>query len=107
MSVLKSAKKIEEPISIPHVIEAGHEVEFAFHAPEARKVHIAGNFNAWNVKSSSMKKGRDGTWRIKLKLSPGKHEYRYFVDEAWDSNQSCTELVPNTFGTSNCVISVH
>jgi 1,4-alpha-glucan branching enzyme len=54
-----------------------------------------------------MKKEKDGTWRIRLKLSPGKYEYKYFVDGAWASDQSCSELVPNQFGTDNCVISVH
>ena len=107
MSALEVSKKKEESSGMPRMTGAGHEVELTFHAPEARKVHIAGNFNAWNVKSSPMKKGRDGTWRIKLKLSPGKYEYRYFVDEAWASNQPCAELVPNTFGTNNCAMSVH
>jgi 1,4-alpha-glucan branching enzyme len=54
-----------------------------------------------------MKKEKDGTWRIKLKLPPGKYEYRYFIDGAWASDQSCSELVPNPFGTDNCVMSVH
>jgi 1,4-alpha-glucan branching enzyme len=103
MSVLEVSKKKEESSSMQQM----HEVEFTFHAPESRKVHIAGNFNAWNVKSSPMKKGRDGTWRVKLKLSPGKYEYRYFVDGTWASNQPCAELVANTFGTNNCAMSVH
>jgi len=107
MSALEVSKKKEEFIGMPQMTGVVHEAEFTFHAPEARKVHIAGNFNAWNVKSAPMKKGRDGTWRIKLKLSPGKYEYRYFVDEAWASNQPCAELVPNTFGTNNCAMSVH
>jgi 1,4-alpha-glucan branching enzyme len=107
MSALEVSKKKEESSGMPRMTGAEHEVEFTFHAAEARKVHIAGNFNAWDVKSTPMKKGRDGTWRIKLKLSPGQYEYRYFVDGAWASNQPCAELVPNTFGTNNCAMSVH
>jgi len=36
-----------------------------------------------------------------------KYEYKYFVDGDWASDRSCSELVSNPFGTTNCVISVH
>lgn len=105
MAALEVVKKMRESIKRPQI--AAHEVEFTFQAPEAKKVCIAGKFNAWNTSSTPMKKGRDGTWRIKLSLSPGKYEYKYFVDGAWTSDLSCSELVPNPFGTENCVVSVH
>jgi 1,4-alpha-glucan branching enzyme len=108
MATLESVKKTKESGSRPQQMTgAMHEVEFTCHAPAARKVCIAGNFNAWNASSMPMKKEKDGAWRIKLKLSPGKYEYKYFVDGAWASDQSCSELVPNPFGTDNCVISIH
>lgn len=107
MSALEVVKKTRESIGMPQMAGAAHEVEFTFRAPESRKVCIAGKFNAWNTSSTPMKKGKDGTWRIKLKLWPGKYEYKYFVDGAWVSDQSCAELVSNPFGTNNCVVSVH
>jgi 1,4-alpha-glucan branching enzyme len=107
MTALEMVKKMGEPVCMPQATGAMHEVEFTFRAPKARKVYIAGHFNAWNQNSTPMKKGKDGTWRIKLKLSPGKYEYKFFVDGEWASDQSCAELVPNPFGTTNCVISVH
>lgn len=107
MAALEVVKKMRESISRPQMTGAKQEVEFTCHAPMAGKVCIAGNFNAWNTSSMPMKKEKDGTWRVKLKLSPGKHEYKYFVDGAWASDLSCSELVPNPFGTDNCVISVH
>jgi 1,4-alpha-glucan branching enzyme len=107
MSTLEGVKKMRGSSSVPQMTGAMHEVEFTCHAPMARKVCIAGKFNAWNTSSMPMKKEKDGAWRIKLKLSPGKYEYKYFVDGAWASDQSCSELVPNQFGTDNCVISVH
>jgi len=73
----------------------------------AGNVCIAGKFNAWSISSMPMKKEKDGTWRIKLSLAPGKYEYKFFVDGAWASDQSCSEMVPNPYGSSNCVISVH
>ena len=107
MSALEAVKKMRESFIGPQRVDAPHEVEFTFRAPEARKVCIAGKFNAWNTSSMPMKKGKDGTWRIKLKLPPGKHEYKYFVDGDWVSDRLCPELVPNPFGTDNSVISVH
>jgi 1,4-alpha-glucan branching enzyme len=107
MATVEAVKKMRESISGPQMTGDKHEVEFTCHASMARKVCIAGNFNAWNMSSMPMKKEKDGTWRIKLKLSPGKYEYKYFVDGAWASDQSCSEFVPNPFGTDNCVISVH
>jgi 1,4-alpha-glucan branching enzyme len=106
MAPLEVVKKMKESLSRPRTTGTMHEVEFMFHAPNARKVCIAGKFNDWNTKSMPMKKGKDGTWRIKLKLSPGKYEYKYFVDGAWASDMPCAELVPNPFGTYNCVITV-
>jgi len=107
MAALEVVKKMKVSIRMPQKSGTMHEVEFTFRAPDAGKVCIAGKFNGWNTSSMPMKKEKDGTWRIKLKLSPGKHEYKYFVDGAWASGQSCSELVPNSFGTNNCIISVH
>ena len=107
MAVVEVVKKTGESINTPQMGGSAHEVEFTFRAPGARKVWIAGNFNDWNANSMPMKKERDGAWRIKLKLAPGKYEYKYFVDGVWASDQSCAELIPNPFGTNNCVMSVH
>lgn len=108
MATFEADKKRREAISRPLMSGDKHEVEFTCHASSmARNVCLAGNFNDWNTSSMPMKKEKDGTWRIKIKLSPGKYEYKYFVDGAWASDLSCSELVPNSFGTANCIISVH
>jgi 1,4-alpha-glucan branching enzyme len=100
-------KKVRASLGMPQMTGGKHDVEFICHASLAKKVFIAGNFNDWNTSSKPMKKAKDGTWRIKLKLTPGKYEYKYIVDEAWAFDESCSELVPNSFGTDNCVITVH
>lgn len=103
MAALETVKKIKESIGRDLTIR---QIEFTFRAQEAKKAYIAGTFNDWNTKSMPMKKGKDGTWRIMLKLSPGRYEYKYFVDETWAQNIPGEELAPNPFGTNNCVISV-
>ncbi len=106
MAASEVIKKMKESLSKPRTTSTVHEVEFRFHAPEAKKVCIAGKFNEWNTKSMPMKKSKDGTWRISLKLSPGQYEYKYFVDGTWSTDMPCAERVPNPFGSYNCVIAV-
>ncbi len=106
MGVMETVKKMKESAAMPLTAGAGQEVEFAFSAPGARNVSLAGKFNDWNTSSMPMKKGKDGIWRIKLKLPQGKHEYKYFVDGAWVHEVPGCNAVPNAFGTHNCVIIV-
>jgi hypothetical protein len=38
------------------------EAEFTFRASETKKIFIAGRSNDWNMKSTPVKKNKDGTW---------------------------------------------
>jgi len=106
MSALEVVKSIKESLSRHQAIGTKHEIEFTVSAPKAKKVCIAGNFNDWNMTSMPMKKSAEGTWKIKLKLSSGKYEYKFVVDGIWDQDMSSSETVLNSFGTYNNVISV-
>ncbi len=106
MTSLDAVKRMKESLGRAQPAGAMHEIEFEFHAPDAKKVCIAGKFNNWNTSSMPMKKGKDGTWRIKIKLPPGKHEFKYFADGAWAQTIPGADLVPNPFGTYNGVIGV-
>jgi len=85
---------------------SSQEVEFSLFAPEAKQVSIAGTFNSWSTNALLMKKSKDGTWKVKVKLAPGRHEYKYFVDGAWVQDITGASFTPNDFGTSNCVIGI-
>lgn len=106
MPTLEAVKRLKESINKSNKTSTKQEVEFTLYAPDANKVCIAGQFNDWNTKSMPMKKSKDGTWRIKMKLLLGKYEYKYFVDGAWAQDISGAEMIPNPFGTSNCVVNV-
>lgn len=106
MATLEAAKKKNKPAGISPTASTMREVEFSFHAPDAKNAFIAGVFNDWNTSSMPMKKGKDGTWRIKVRLCRGRYEYKFIVDGAWASYLTSTELVPNPFGTDNCVIAL-
>ncbi len=116
MEMLESVKKLKESvgavmrkdISIDLFSKKGkgQEVEFTYYSPKATKVSLAGKFNDWNTKSLAMKKNKDGFWNITIKLSPGRYEYKYFIDGAWAQDAAGSEKVLNSFGTYNNVIGV-
>jgi 1,4-alpha-glucan branching enzyme len=83
-----------------------NEVEFTCDAREAKKIFVAGTFNDWNTTAMPMKKGKDGTWKLKVRLPAGNYEYKYFVDGAWAEDMTESGTVPNYFGTRNRVMSV-
>jgi 1,4-alpha-glucan branching enzyme len=79
------------------------KIQFVFPAPEAQKVFLGGDFNNWDTHADPMKKDKKGVWKVTVNLSSGRYEYRFFVDEKWENDPSCTECVPNDFGSMNCV----
>lgn len=57
MATREAAKKVKESISRTRITSTLDEVEFTYHAPDAKRVCMAGKFNDWNTKSLPMKKG--------------------------------------------------
>ena len=96
--------KIKGKVETPK--RAYRNVEFSFYFPEAVDIYVAGEFNSWDTRSLPMKKDKDGIWRTKVKLLPGRYEYKLFADDAWVENLSDSEAIPNPFGTQNFVILV-
>jgi 1,4-alpha-glucan branching enzyme len=77
--------------------------QFAFRAPTARQVSLAGNFNNWDPNAGSMQKGPDGVWRLSVTLKPGRYEYRFFADDVWCDDPAAQQKAANSLGTENCV----
>jgi 1,4-alpha-glucan branching enzyme len=80
--------------------------EFKLYAPAAKKVVVAGSFNKWNTKKLLAKKDSKGNWVAKVALKPGRHEYKFIVDESWVNDPRCTSCVANSLGSHNCVVEV-
>ena len=76
---------------------------FTFHAPSARRVSLAGEFNNWNPEDMPMYKASDGVWYLSVSLTPGRHEYRFIADGTWQDDPGAQEKTANAFGTANCV----
>ncbi|WP_022666406.1 glycogen-binding domain-containing protein [Desulfospira joergensenii] len=82
------------------------KVEFFLNAPQASEVILLGDFNEWNGKKHSLKKGKLGTWEGILMLPPGTYEYKYLVDGHWWEKTSNHHNRINSFGTYNNLITV-
>jgi 1,4-alpha-glucan branching enzyme len=85
--------------------KGGKRVKFAIQAAPDSEVYVAGSFNAWDAKKNRMKY-KDGTWSTTLVLPPGRHEYKFVVNEVWCVDPGCTEWAPNSFGSLNSVVMV-
>lgn len=82
------------------------KVIFEFYAPQAEKVELAGCFNNWQSRDTSLRKDRNGKWKVELSLPQGRYEYRYLVDGNWQNDQKPVECIPNPFGSWNCVLKI-
>lgn len=77
--------------------------QFAFRAPKARQVTLAGDFNNWDTKAGPMHKAPDGVWHLGVALKPGRYEYRFIADEVWCDDPAALQRAPNSMGSENCV----
>jgi len=74
--------------------------------PEAQNVFLVYDFNGWDVNSHPFKKDSKGIWKASTTLIPGRYEYRFLVDGAWQNDSTCTTYVPNPYGSENCVLTL-
>lgn len=81
-------------------------VTLVCHAPAAREVFLAGDFNDWQPRAMPMARQPDGCWTATLPLRPGPHEYRFVVDGQWQEDPQAARAVPNPFGGCNSVLEV-
>jgi 1,4-alpha-glucan branching enzyme len=77
-------------------------------ASGAKNVSIVGDFNAWNIYASPMKKLKNGDFTIALELEPGReYQFRYLIDDTrWENDWNADKYVKGPFGSDNSVIYV-
>ena len=73
-----------------------------------QSVAVAGSFNNWDKTSDLMNDDdRDGIWTLEKKLPPGKHYYKFVInDQDWIKDKTAREFAPDGFGGENSVILV-
>ncbi len=76
---------------------------FRYTAPHAKSVLLVGEFTQWQQNAVPMQKGSNGVWATTVSLPPGKHCYRFIVDNQWCDDPQCTTRVPNPYGSQDMV----
>jgi hypothetical protein len=82
-------------------------VPIRFDDPSASTVSVVGSFNGWSPSSTRMSRLEDGIWRVKIRLRPGRFEYKFAVDgKNWIPDPSNPAAVDDGFGGRNSVLVV-
>ncbi len=81
----------------------GNTAEFKFFRPQARVVHLAGEFNRWRSGEVPMIKGRDGYWWARVHLPVGEFKFRYCADGEWFTDYAAFGIEMGRFGLESVV----
>jgi len=82
-------------------------VPIRFEDPTATAVSVVGSFNGWSPSSTRMRRLEDGTWRVKIRLRPGRFEYKFAVNGSnWIPDPNNPDAVDDGFGGRNSVLIV-
>ncbi len=100
--------EIQEKIDrIYGVRQTDDGVLFLTHAPGAREVKLAGDFNNWVPDATPMStNGGAHDFHALLKLQPGRYRYRLVVDGVWSQDPHNAYVEANPYGELNSVVEV-
>ena len=87
--------------------ETAVSVRLTFHAPQAQRVAVAGDFNKWKTDAHEMKK-RDGIWSIDLQLKPGIYSYSFVIDgKSWVPDPGAESYEDDGYGSRNSILRIN
>jgi hypothetical protein len=83
-------------------------VQVVLRAPDARRVTVVGDFNAWDATADAMTRDPgSGLWSRTLVLRPGRHVYAFVVDDSvWMRDPRSPEADDADFGRPGSVMLV-
>ena len=79
---------------------------FSIAAPDAKEVHVVGDFNDWKLDDSSLMDRNDGVWVKNLPLKSGKYRYRFVIDGKWTEDSSNPVKETNPYGSVDSLIEI-
>lgn len=86
-----------------------HSVRLVYVPPagsDPERVHVAGDFNAWNDASTPLRRVGD-VWTTTLVLAPGEYEYQFVENgERWVTDPLALRQRTDGFGGRNAVLDV-
>lgn len=81
-------------------------VRFELAQPDARAVHLAGDFNDWAPGAIALARSPEGVWSVTLPMTVGQHAYQFVIDgQRWVPDPRAA-VVDDGFGGRNSVIVV-
>jgi 1,4-alpha-glucan branching enzyme len=83
-------------------------VRFVFVAPDAKRVALVGDFNAWDREAVHLSRSDStGVWTTTVALPAGRHEYAFLIDgERWAADPNARTTVRDEFGVQSSVVLV-
>ena len=77
-------------------------------AQGAKTVNIAGDFNSWSSTDTPMKKGKDGSFSVKLTLDVDKeYQFRYLLDGyKWENDWKADKYIPAPYSNADTSVVV-
>ncbi|MFA5115227.1 MAG: AAA family ATPase [Candidatus Omnitrophota bacterium] len=83
-----------------------NNVFFSVFAPDAKDVHVVGNFNNWSLDGESRMHKEGAFWAKRINLNSGRYRYRFVIDGKWteDPNNPSKEL--NPYGEMDSLLEV-
>lgn len=90
-------------------VRGSDKVSVTFSTPaalEASSVHLVGDFNQWDRQAHAMRRRKDGSWSITVRLPEGSsYQFLYLIDgERWLPDEAADERVANPYGGDNAVV---
>lgn len=72
-------------------------------APDAKSVHIVGDFNKWNASASPMRRLENGDFTTTLDLETGnEYQFLYLIDESkWENDWNADKYVKSPYGDND------
>jgi 1,4-alpha-glucan branching enzyme len=82
------------------------KVNFTISDLDAKKVFLVGDFNRWDERKHPMKKLKNKSWKLEVKLPAGEYKFKYLVDGNWINDPVAHKYVPNIYGGEDSVVVV-
>jgi hypothetical protein len=84
-------------------------VRFVCHAPGAKRVQVAGDFNQWSTggdESEMAATDQADVWTRAFRLPSGRYAYRLIIDGRWTSDPANPYVESNPYGELNSVVEI-
>lgn len=95
MPLKKTFSKDKKKCSVTFTVEAEA-------AKNAKTINVAGDFNSWSSTETPLKKGKDGSFSVKISLDAGReYQFRYLVDgHRWENDWKADKYIPAPYSNA-------